>query len=388
MQTSYLQNIRRAIKGQPLCAPRKSRARQLPWLPQISTLTVTAGALTTDLVITVVDDKSGQSYSVTVTGSANEATLGASLLTAWRAHARLNMLFSVANTTASSGSDLVTVFTARHANRTYTMSATGGTSATPPAFAATQAAGGALLEWGQLVAKGSGDDEFQAMTSTTTVRDIAGFLYRTDANHFHSLEADTPTAVDACRRGVHYPIAEEGEFYVQVAEDVTPNSRVYVRVEGSNIGDWGDTPAGTAQVATITAIADAQVYRIVAFLNVDGVRRQLEFEYAPTDGTTTTDLAIDGMEAAAAAAIIAQGLTGIVAASAASASATMTLTLTAGYAFEYVDGSAFFEDASAEAMTVSTAAADADMLDVSAICKYTSTTLSGGLASVALRLQP
>lgn len=382
MQTTYAQVLTRAIKGMALCAPRKCRPLQLPQLPQISTLTVTAGAGTDDLVINVVDDETGLEFEVEVPGSANEATLGASLLAAVRAHPKLNILFSVANTTAVDASNLVTVFTARHPNREYTMSATGGPSATPPAFAATQAPGGSGLEFGQLVVRGSGDEEFAALSSTSTVRDIVGALVRTDANHFKDLPIDS-SLEDVCERGVHYPIAEEVEMWVEVSEAVTPASRPHVRIEGTSVGDWGDTPDGTPQVLTITPVVDRSIYGFgYRFRGADGVVHTRTPIYQPTDATTAIADAVAGLEDAAAD----DAPTGITVSAA--GGATMTLTAAAGTEILDVWTQVWDLDTEAASVAVSLAAADVDMLDVSSIAKYTRSAGAGELVTVSIRVQP
>lgn len=393
MQTTYSINPDVAIKGQPVVAPRHSRPLQLAPLQQILSLSIAAGAGTDDVVLTLTDLDTDQDWTLTVTGNANEATLGAAIRAAVAADPKFNSLVTVAAATESSGSAIVHTYTARHHGRSYSLSASGGPANGSYTAAETQAAGGSGLQFGVLVARGSADDEFTAMTASTTVRDIAGFLFRTDGNHFHDLPADLrndpASGVDACRPGSVYSIAEEGEFWVQVQEAVTRDSRPHVRIEGTSVGDWGDTPAGTAQVATGTVVADHQVYQVVSTVIVNGREIPLEFSYDPTDGTTTTDDVVDGLEDAAAAAITAAGLTGIVAASTASASATFTLTLTAGYTWGVSPYFASWgEDTEAVAGTFDAGTADVDMLDVSSICRYTSSASAGGLAKVKIRVQP
>ena len=180
-----------------------------------------------------------------------------------------------------------------------------------------------------------------------------------------------------------------GTFLALVEEAVTPASRVWVRraltSSAGRLGGFRDSPAGTAEVATITVIADQSHYAVKASMVVNGQLRELEFEFHPTDATTTTDVAIDGLEAAAAAAIAAQGFTGFVTASAASAAATMTLTTLAGTVFEYVDGTAFNLDAAAEALEVVLTSTDADAIDCSAIFAYESSAAANELAVVRVK---
>lgn len=392
MQTQYNVRMSAAIKGMPLLAPRKSRPMQLAKLQQILSLTITAGAGTDDVVLTLVDDKSGQSWVLpTVTGSANEATLGAAIRAAVAADPKFNSLVSVAATQEVSGSDLILAFTARHHNRSYTLSRVGGPDGAAATSTATesQAPGGSGLAFGQLVARSTAaDDEFLQMSATTTVSQIAGMLFRSDANHFHALPADfgdeDAADSDLCLRDVHYPIAEQGEFWVEVADAVTPASRVFVRVEGSSVGDWGSAPAGTPQVLTITPAADQGIYGFgYRFRDAQGVVHTRTPIYMPTDAVTTTDDAVDGLEDAAAD----DAPTGI---TVSSASAATTLTLTAAAGTEILDvwTQVWYGDTEAVSVAASLSAADVDMLDVSSIARYTSTAAAGGLARVAINMQP
>jgi hypothetical protein len=384
MQTSIAQNLTKAIKGMALVAPRQCRPLQLRSLPQILSLTITAGAGTDNVALTLTDVKTGFVYPVlTVTGNANEATLGAAIRAAWAASPKHNSLFSVAATQESSGSDLILAFTARNPNIEYTLSRVGGPDGVAATSTATetQAEGGSGLAFGQLVAKGSGDDEFQVMSATTTVRDIAGALVRTDANHFQDIP---PGAADLCPRGVHMPIAEEVEMWVQPIEAVTPASRPHVCVEaatGRVVGDWGDTPAGTAQVLTITPAANLNIYGFAySYRDASGVVHQRTVIYQPTDATNTAAEANAGLEDAAAQ----DAPTGITVSAA--AGATMTLTAAVGTEIFGVNTQVWGLDAEVTSVTASLSSADVDMLDVSSIAKYTSSGAAGELVKVKIRL--
>lgn len=367
MQTTYRQVLAKAVKGQPLSVQRKSRPLQLPQLPQITRMTVANGAATDDLVVTFVDDLSGQSYSVTATGSANEATLGTNLSNAVAASGNVSKLFSVALVQSVNASDLIVDFTARHANRDYTISATGGTGAIT--FSESQAAGGDGLEFGQLVARGTEDDEFAAMTASTTVSQIAGFLFRTDANHFHSLENDTPDAVDRCERGKHYAIAEEGEFWIEVAEAVTPASRVFVRVEGTDVGDWGDTAAGGQQLWTLTPTASEDSFGI-------------EFDYGGRHYTAVVADEADGSYTATEICDDLRTALGTITGLTIGGTATLTIQTAAGTELTGLRsiGVGVF------ASITETTGEDVDMLDVSSIARYTSSAGAGELAKVKIRI--
>lgn len=391
MQTTYSSALTPAIKGMPVLAPRRSRPLMLAKLAQILSLTITAGAGTDNVTLTLTDDKTGQAWTLgPVTGSANEATLGAAIRAAVAADPKFNSLVTVAATQEVNASDLILAFTARHPNRSYTLSRVGGPDGAAATSTATetQAPGGSGLEFGQLVARGSADDEFAAMTASTTVAQIAGFLFRQDGNHYHQLPSDLgdedPASVDTCERGPHYAIAEDGEFWVEVAEAVTPASRVYVRVEGSDIGDWGDSPAGTAQVLTITPAVNMGIYGFgYRYRDANGVVHTRTPIYMPTDATTSTDDAVDGLEDAAAD----DAPTGITV-STASASTTLTLTADAGTEILDVWTQVWHNDTEVVSVAASLSSADVDMLDVSSIARYTSSASAGGLAKVKIQLQP
>lgn len=393
MQTSVSSFMTPAVHGQPVLAPRHSRPRQLPKLAQILSLTITAGSGTDNVVIVATDSKTGQTWTLpTVTGSANEATLGAAIRAAVAADPKFNSLFTVAATQESSGSDLILAFTARHANRTYSIVRTGGPDGVAATSTATesQAAGGSGLAFGQLVAKGTLDDEFTVMTASTTVDQIAGFLFRQDANHYHALPADygdeLASESDLCMRSVHYAIAEEGEFYVTVQEAVTPASRVFVRVEGSTVGDWGDTPAGTAQTLTVTPIVDLTVYGFAFTATVNGRQYRLRAFYRPTDGTTAIADAIAGLLDSINTEITSYGLGSFL--TAADNTTTLTVVGAAGILISEPSANVWSVDTEVTSVTATVDSADVDKLDISAIARYTTTAAAGAIAQVKIQLQP
>ncbi len=393
MQTTYASTLTPAIKGMPVLAPRCSRPRQLPKAPQILSLTITAGAGTDPVALTLTDEKTGQAWELpSVAGNANEATLGAAIRAAVAADPKFNSLVTVAATQEVSGSDLILAFTARHPNRSYSLRRVGGPDGASATSAATvlQAPGGAGLAFGQLVARGSADDEFAQLSDTTTVAQIAGFLFRSDANHFHALPADfgeeSVTDEDLCMRGFHYPIAEHGEFWVEVQDAVTPASRVYVRVEGSTVGNWGSAPDGTAQTLTVTPLVNQAIYGFSFAATVNGQRYEIDALYMPTDATTSIADANAGLFDAITADIAAKSLTSVLTPT--DNGATLTIVGAAGVLLSEPSANVWYADAEAATATVAVSAADVDMLDVSSIARYTSTAAAGGLAKVKINLQP
>lgn len=393
MQTTYSTALTPQIAGMPIVAPRHSRPLMLPKLSQILRLTITAGAGTDNVVLTLTDDKTGQAWALpAVTGNANEATLGAAIRAAVAANPKFALLCSVAAVQESSGSDLILDFTMRYPNRSFTLVRVGGPDGAAATSTATetQAPGGSGIAFGQLVARGSNDDEFAAMTASTTVRDIAGFLFRTDANHFHDLPTDLgdddPASSDVCLRGQSYSIAEDGEFWVQVAEAVTPSSRVHVRVEGSSVGDWGDTPDGTAQVLTVTPIVNQAIYGFAFTCVVDGRFYRLRATYMPSDATTSIADACAGLLDAINAEITSYGLGSYL--TAADNSTTLTVTGAVGILISEPSVHVWYNDTEVATATATVSTADVDKLDVSSIARYTSTASAGGFAKVKIQLQP
>ena len=393
MQTTYASVMTPAIAGMALLAPRKSRPRQLAKLPQILALTITAGAGTDNVVLVATDTRTGQAWTLpAVTGNANEATLGAAIRAAVAADPKFNALFTVAATQEVNASDIILAFTARSPYRSFTLVRTGGPDgvAATSTASVTQAAGGSGLTFGQLVAKGTLDDEFVAMTSTTTVEQIAGMLFRTDANHFHALPADLgdelTTETDVCPRGVHMAIAEEGEFWVTASEAVTPSSRVYVRVEGSTVGDWGDNPSGTAQTLTITPIVNRAAYGVVFTVTYNGRIYRVEGSYVPTDGTTSIADACAGLFDDLSEKITALGLGSVLTPT--DNATTVTVVGASGVLISEPSANVWTDDTEAASATATVSTADVDMLDVSSIARYTSTAAAGALVKVKIQLQP
>lgn len=248
MQTSATQLQSKAIKGMAVLGPLKARPLQLPSLPQITQIRYAdaSAAAGETWSITVVDDLTGQEYSVSFTSGATVALSLDAALAAVQGDAKLNSLFSG---TEDGVDDLV--LTARHPNRSYTITAEQGAGTATDTITEPQAPGGDGLEFGQLVVQGAEDDSFGVVTTATVLRDIVGGLVRYDANHFKDLPIDD-TLNDVCVVGKHYPIAEEVEFWVEVEEAVAPGDDVWIRLDGEP-GAWRASTTGTA--LDVSAIA-------------------------------------------------------------------------------------------------------------------------------------
>jgi hypothetical protein len=380
MQTQY--NVLPEIGVEGLTqGPRSSRPRTLPQLAQITLLTVTAGGETDDLVVTVVDDETGQSYSFTATGSATEATLLTNALAAFAAHDQLPLMFSLAGEVDT---DVLLTFSAKHSNRTYTFSATGGTATADPVASSVQAAGGDGLEFGRFVARGSADYEFAAPGASTTVADLLGVLFRTDANHFRLTDGDTAASVDKCARGKTYSIAEQCRMLFKVEDAVAPGDTPYMRRAGTGrLGGLRATPDGDEQTTVLSAfVADLATY--TATLRHRGVTYHAS--YTPTDGTTAVADAIDGLfdslvDAVGGATPAANGIGLTITEDA----TTLTIVADAGTAIDdLVVG--YGLDTEAPAATVTIGSADVEAIDVSSICSFESSAAAGELAWVKINM--
>lgn len=262
-QTSYQTTLDRGVEGMAM-AVRQSRPLTLPSLAEATRLTVTAGSDTDDLVVTIVDDETGQSYSFTATGNATEATLLANTLAAFAESDQLPMLFDLAGQVST---NILLDFTAKHANRSYTITATGGTNAgTPPAAAKTTTAGGSGVPFGRFVAFGDEYGEFDALDSGSAVGDIAGVLFRTDGNHFRSTDSDGPSVSDLASRGRTYSIMEEGRVLLQAEGTMTKGAGLHVRIANGVIGraratsDSSNTVDASALATALEGAADGELF--------------------------------------------------------------------------------------------------------------------------------
>lgn len=371
MQTTYLRNQTIGLEGQPI-GDRETRPGFLPWLAQQTQIRI-ASSEAGDLVITIADDDTAQSWDLTVAISgAVEATSLDEMLAAWRANGQFNALASV---TEDGAEDLEIVF--RSHNRAYTVTTVPPGSMTA-VVSEVQAPGGAGLEFGRMVARGSGDMEIQQVSATTEIADLFGFLFRTDANHFHSLENDTPTAVDATDRGRHYAHITKGRALVKVEEAVTPASEVWMRRALTS-------SAGRLGGFRVSAVGGQESHTVVPVINL--IHYGFEFgwrgrhytaAYHPTDATTSVEDAIDGLFAALGTV---SGLTF-------SESATLlTIQTAAGEKLDYIRNSSAALDADTLTVAVAeTVAADADAINISAIAEYESTAAAEGLAQIRFHM--
>ena len=379
MQTAYNVNQAIAVEGMPV-GERECKPGALPWLPQITQIRIAASEVG-DLVITVVDDLTQQSYDLTVAISgAVEATSLDEIKAAIEANGKFNDLFSV----TEDGVDDA-LLTARHANRAYTVTTTPPGSMTA-VVSTTQSSGGSGLEMGRFVARGSNDGEIAAVDSSTVLADLAGMLFRTEANHFHALENELPSDVDTTRRGDHYAILERGRVMVKVEEAVTPASTPYMRrATTSGAGRVGGLRASPAGVATTTWTVVPTVDHGHYAFEFGFAGQSYVVEYSPTDVTTAVADAIDGLYDALNATLVDAGIDGLIAT--AETATLLTLTVDAGYELDYCRNAAFGLDTEAASVVVTeTVEEDVDAIDVSSICEFETSAAADGFARLRVKM--
>lgn len=371
MQTQFTVNPGAAIAG--LAIGRVyAKPRTLPYRAQISTITI-GSSEAGDLVIDVTDDETQQTYSLTVTLSgAVEATSLDEMLAAIQANGPLNNLFSGVEDGAT-----VLTLTARHANRSYTITTTPPGSMTA-VVATSQASGGDGIEPGLWVARGAADLQIDALTATTTLAQLEGVLRRTDANHFHALVEST-TDVDRLRRGKTHSVLESGSrVWVEVEDAVTPGSTPYVRralTSGAGtVGAMRGSAAGaTQQTWTFTPTA----------IDLPGYGFQFEYQGVPYtalylgDGTTTVAVACDGLV---------QDLGSIAGLTITDNGTDVTIQPALGTQLENVRNLASHTDVPADSVTVAeTVQEDIDTIDVSSIAVFETSAAAGGLALLRIK---
>ena len=242
MQTQYKVNRDPAVEGMPYGLHRDSAPYTLPVLAQVTDVVIADGspAAGEDWTLTFTDDEAQIDYSVDFQSGASLAASLDNAVAAAEADADVSSRF----TFSENGVDTLTV-TARNSGRAYTVSLSveAGSSATSTATI-TQASGGSPLPLGRMVARGSAQDTMRALAAGDTAPDVAGFLFRTDGNHFQ--EFDEPsTAVAEIKRGRTMSVIEEGRFWVKTPDAVTDlTSSVYVRLTSADAGVFTPTADG------------------------------------------------------------------------------------------------------------------------------------------------
>lgn len=376
MQTTF--NVNRAIaqEGQTY-GPRDSNPYTFPFLAQITTVTIADGspAAGEAWTLNVRDDDSLQDFPIAFTSGASLALTLDAMLAAIQGDGKLNDLF----TAVEDGATVLTM-TARNANIPYTITLVPGGSATA-VVAITTAAGGAEIDVGLMVARAVARDEMRPFAAGDTADDLAGLLFRTDANHFHDLENDTAAAEDRIDRGRTMAVMEEGRFWALVAAGVVAlTDPVHIRVALTGgvgrVGELLTAPAGGQQLLTATPAA----VDLASPYGFDfGFRgRHFSARYAG-DGTTTVAVAVDGLVASLGTIA---GLTIV------DNTTDLTIQTAAGEQLDYFIESVQQNDTPAASVDlVETTAADIDSFDASAFMRWESTAAAAGLARARMHKQ-
>lgn len=378
MQTSFTPNPEIAMAGTQY-GPRQSAPYTLAFLPQIDTITIADASPSAgeSWTIRVVDDETSQTYSVDFLSGASLAATLDNAVAALVANGNTNNLF----TFAEDGATVLTP-TARHGGRSYTWSVpTVGGSATA-VVATTQESGGNKLEFGLMYARSSTAGEFRALNATDAVIDLAGILFRTDANHLRDVtEEPDPTAFDGARRGWTMSLMEQGRCWVRCEAAVTDTtSGVFVRratTSGSGtVGAFRTAAAGGQQLYTITPAAINLAAYGFTFSYL-GENYTVLYE---GDGSTTLAQAATGLvfDAGTIAGLTITDTTG-----------ALTIQTAAGTEITNMRPTAASVDTPAASVTiVETTAEDVDTIDVSAFVRWerTSVTLADGTIIAPVRL--
>jgi len=389
MQTTYNAAHATAVEGTAL-ACRQSRPLTLPQLEQISLVTVTGGSETDDLVITFTDDVTSQSYTLTATGSATEATLLSNAQDAFDVHDQLPMLFDLAGEV--SGGDVLLTFTAKNSNRSYSISATGGTAVADPVVTNTQDPGGSGVEFGRFVRFGDEAGTFDALASDTAADDIAGVLFRTDGNHFRSTDGGTASSTDRAERGKTYSIMEQGRCYMKAEGAIARGDKLYARraltSSAGAVGRVRATPAGGAQASTLGPVADQPEYGVAfEILDSSGVRRRFAASYTPTDGTTSVADAVDGLYDAIVDQLgAADSATNGFGITVTESSTLVTLTTDAGYEILSLECTTWADDTEAATVAATLGTADADAIYVGDFATAQGAAADGELVIVKIHM--
>jgi len=352
--TAFSRDFHTMQEGQPWDSDFKARPYRNPYLAQLSTISIAGFGADADSIAVNVTLPGGAVITETVTRASSVPVDDAAAAVAMAAllNARAELSGHLVATT--DGDDLILTFD--HENVVYPVTTT--VVACTGTVVETVSAGGSTVPYGRFIAAGAavgGQSALRALVATDRTAQIRAVTARPQIGV--NLGSALATAVDEIAAGdigaglYEGPVAMRNNGSVAAAEGGTVYA-VVATTGGDEIGEARSDPSGGTQVATITVVADHQNYAVN--FGIGGVDYQ--FSYAPTDGTTSTADAIDGLEDSALQTITDRGIAALVTASTASATATMTLTAAAGYEFDYVDVTSFGEDVEATSGTVVVAA--------------------------------
>jgi hypothetical protein len=325
-------------------------------LAQITTLAIGTFADDTDTFTVGIETPDGEVHSHTVTRASSVPVDAAAAATAMAA--LINADVDLIGHVEASGSTTNLVLTFLHPNVVYPVThSESGVTITPTE---TQAPGASAIPYGRFVAPtGTSQDGAQPirlLTSSDTEDAAIGVTARPIAQHPNA-GSDLASAVDGIPAGKMGDAFYDGLVYLRNNGDTDaamggPVHVVLATTGGDEIGEARSDGDGAAHVATATVVADHQNYSGHVGVWIDGRIVDVPWSYNPTDGTTTTDDVVDGLEDAVAAsitALVSAGVlpSGALAASAASATATFTITAAAGYRLAYAFFDSFGEDTEA-----------------------------------------
>ncbi len=224
MRTSWPTIPQPSIEGILVGEPSELRPAELPYLSQIRTFEI-ADAEPGEATFTVIDEDTGEVFTLEFEVPAgDESAAIAAIVAAVRADGKMHDLFAVS---ADGASTFVT--RTRFANRAYSMALAlpGAMTATP---SLEQAAGGAGLQLAAFVASGPGDSEIVALDGDSTLSDLYGITFRTDANHMQWRGGNAND--DRLVRGKHHRVLAEGRIMMVAETAVTKGDPVHVRRDG------------------------------------------------------------------------------------------------------------------------------------------------------------
>ncbi len=380
-QYTYAMQPPIGVEGQLWGTAHESRPYELPQRAQITTFTLADGspAAGEDWTIVATDVDTGQTFTLEFeSGASVAATLAA--LTAAASVGQFRNLFSVVDDAAT-----VATWAARNKGKVYSFVTTvgGGTGTNTAAVATTAIDYDAVgLPFGRAVVRGTGDMEMAEIGASSVCADIVGVLFRTDANAFHSFEADSLSDSDFCERASMQRVLCRGTFLALVEEAVTPASRVWIRraLTGGTgaLGRFGDAPdaADGAELWTMTpTAAENQFVILVRVTLANGDVQSVPLDAGEPDGSTTATEICDGWRTAFAAAQADGLLAGL------AAGGTTTLTLTAPVGIDFTVSNI----GEGVVATVETTNAAPDKIDCSAIFAYESSAAASELAVVRVK---
>ena len=359
MQTVYNQTMNARIEGQAQ-GERKARDYTIPVLAQITTIAIADGspAASEAWVLTATDAETGQIWTLPIVSGASLAASLDAAVAAVAANGKFNDLF----TAAEDGATILTL-TAKHVGRDYTLALDNSAGSATNTVAVTQASGGAKLAFGKLLARGAGKtcDELRA---TSTIRDIAGALHRTEANHTRQYDSTRARAgYDGVERGSTVSLMSDG--FMVVRPETAPTSvsdSVFVRraMTGAvgTVGKFSAAPSGGQQSYTFTPSA----------VDLEGYGFQFSYEGADYsvlylgDGGTTVAQAVDGLL---------QDLGAVSGLTITDGATELTIQTAAGTALSNVRNLASHTDVPVDSVTIAeSVAGDVDSIDISAIASW------------------